>query len=216
MFQNTPLKEFVVPKNVAAIGTGAFVDVPLETLILKPTTPPTLQATGVFSGFRPDFAIYCLDVYETATNWTAYADYMQEVGNGGSEYAEVLIEGTEHMELTTGEWEDVPYASVSEEISIDQTTGEITLTGSTLQSNVSLYDYLPRNSVDLDGGYSFEYHGSDIYLDLSDCNVILDDGYPQVSNIIKLRNGGLWSWDLALSVYIESLAYDWVTAEKGV
>lgn len=82
VFQNTPLKEFVVPQNVTTIGTGAFNMVPLETLILKPTTPPTFQASEVFYGVRPDFAVFvpvgCLDTYQTATNWTEYADYMEE------------------------------------------------------------------------------------------------------------------------------------------
>lgn len=82
VFQNSPLREVVIPKNVTTIGTGAFDAVKLETLILKPTTPPTLQAAGVFSGFRQDFAIFvprgCLNAYQTATNWAAYASYMQE------------------------------------------------------------------------------------------------------------------------------------------
>ena len=49
---------------------------------LLPATPPTLSNTNAFNNIPDDCIIYVpagsLEAYQTATNWSAYADQMQE------------------------------------------------------------------------------------------------------------------------------------------
>lgn len=79
----TALTSLIIPSGVTSIGTGAFQNCTnMQEYHLKPTTPPTLAGTNAFSGIPADCIIYvpqgCLEAYQTATNWTAYAEYMQE------------------------------------------------------------------------------------------------------------------------------------------
>jgi len=49
---------------------------------LLPTTPPTLANTNAFAGIVAGTKIYVpvgsLEAYQTATNWSTYASYMEE------------------------------------------------------------------------------------------------------------------------------------------
>lgn len=79
----TALTSLTIPSGVTSIGTSAFQDCKnMQEYHLKPTTPPTLAGTNAFTGIPADCIIYvpqgCLEAYQTATNWTAYAEYMQE------------------------------------------------------------------------------------------------------------------------------------------
>ncbi len=72
-----------IPSGVTSIGSSTFqycYDV--EEYHLRPTTPPTLAATNAFQNIPSDCVIYvpqgCLSDYESATNWSTYASYMQE------------------------------------------------------------------------------------------------------------------------------------------
>lgn len=82
------LASIVIPNSVTDIATGTFENNTFgdcygmkEYHFLSPT-PPALGNTKVFSGIPSDCIIYVpvgsLQAYQTATNWTAYADHIQE------------------------------------------------------------------------------------------------------------------------------------------
>ena len=77
------LTTLTIPDSVTSIGNYAFSDCyGMVEYHLKPTTPPTLSDTSAFNGIPDDCIIYVpqgsLEAYQTATNWTTYASYMQE------------------------------------------------------------------------------------------------------------------------------------------
>lgn len=82
------LASIVIPNSVTAIATGTFDNntfgncYGMKEYHFLSSTPPTLGNTGAFSGIPSDCIIYVpvgsLKAYQTATNWTAYADQMQE------------------------------------------------------------------------------------------------------------------------------------------
>ena len=77
------LASITIPESVTRIYSCAFkYCYGMAEYHLKPTTPPTLSSTDAFSGIPSDCVIYvpqgCLDAYQTATNWSNYASYMQE------------------------------------------------------------------------------------------------------------------------------------------
>ena len=78
------LASVTIPDSVTVIGANAFrsCDGVKEYHIL-PTTPPTLSINA-FSGIPSDCIIYVpagsLEAYQTATNWSKYADQMREEG----------------------------------------------------------------------------------------------------------------------------------------
>ena len=79
----TSLASLTIPDGVTSIVNNAFQSCyGMAEYHLKPTTPPTLSSTNVFSNIPSDCVIYvpvgCLEAYQTATNWTTYASYMQE------------------------------------------------------------------------------------------------------------------------------------------
>ena len=77
------LSSIQIPQNVTSIGTSAFSNCyGMKEYHFKSTTPPTITSTNVFSGIPSDCVIYVpqgsLTAYQTATNWSTYASYMQE------------------------------------------------------------------------------------------------------------------------------------------
>lgn len=77
------LSSLIIPETVTSIGTTAFgFCYGVEEYHLLPTTPPTLAGTNAFNGIVAGTIIYvpqgCLEAYQTATNWSTYASYMQE------------------------------------------------------------------------------------------------------------------------------------------
>ena len=77
------LSSVVIPDGVTRIGNATFsYCYGIKEYHCKPLTPPTLSNTNVFSGIPSDCIIYVpvgsLEAYQTATNWSTYASYMQE------------------------------------------------------------------------------------------------------------------------------------------
>jgi len=73
----------IIPDSVASFGTYAISGCySLSQAHVYSTTPPTLADNKIFSGVSSDFVLYVprgsLNAYKTATNWSAYASYMQE------------------------------------------------------------------------------------------------------------------------------------------
>ena len=76
------LQSITIPSGVTSIGNYAFQYCSaIEEYHLLPTTPPTLGSTNSFSGIVSGTVIYVpsesLEAYQTATNWSTYASYMQ-------------------------------------------------------------------------------------------------------------------------------------------
>lgn len=77
------LNSIIVGRNVNEIQDYAFNDTRCVEFHFLSTTPPTLSSTNIFpDSTRFDYIIYVpvgsLEVYKTATNWTTYAQYIQE------------------------------------------------------------------------------------------------------------------------------------------
>lgn len=82
----TSLANINLPDSITSIGSYAFQYCRgIAGIHLAPTTPPTLGSSA-FSGISADCIIYVpysedhsiLEAYKTATNWSTYADHMQE------------------------------------------------------------------------------------------------------------------------------------------
>lgn len=74
-----------IPENVTEIQTRAFgYCYGMKEIHVFPTNPPSLLATNVFISIPSDCIIYVpvgsLQAYQTATNWSTYADQMREEG----------------------------------------------------------------------------------------------------------------------------------------
>ena len=72
-----------IPNGVTSIGNYAFQGCSgISEYHFASTTPPTLSSTSIFNGIAADCIIYVpvgsLEAYQTATNWSTYADKMQE------------------------------------------------------------------------------------------------------------------------------------------
>ena len=77
------LSSATIPENVTSIGNSAFSGCyGVKEYHLLPTTPPSLSSTSAFFGILSDCIIYVpvgsLEAYQTATNWSTYADQMRE------------------------------------------------------------------------------------------------------------------------------------------
>lgn len=77
------LASITIPDGITSIGTYAFSTCyGVKEYHLLPATPPTLSNTNAFNNIPDDCIIYVpagsLEAYQTATNWSAYADQMQE------------------------------------------------------------------------------------------------------------------------------------------
>lgn len=74
--RQTVWDEFVIPQNVTAINFyGVYINT-LKNLIMKPTTPPTLESMAFYEG-KPDKIIVpksAINAYKAATGWSTYAD----------------------------------------------------------------------------------------------------------------------------------------------
>ena len=87
-FQNCySLTSISIPDGVTSIGNTAFNNCSgVGEYHFKPTTPPTLGGTGVFTNIVSDCVIYVpysadhsiLEAYQTATNWAEQASKMVE------------------------------------------------------------------------------------------------------------------------------------------
>jgi hypothetical protein len=80
------LKSLTIPSGITSLGEGCFANNhSMEEYIFQSTNPPTLFDTAVFTGIRPFTRIYVpdasVDSYKTATNWTAYADYIYSIND---------------------------------------------------------------------------------------------------------------------------------------
>lgn len=81
--QCSSLSSLTIPNSVTSIGTNAFSSCyGMKEYHFLPTTPPTLASTNAFNNIQSDCIIYvpqgCLEAYQTATNFSNYASYMQE------------------------------------------------------------------------------------------------------------------------------------------
>lgn len=90
--RNSYVRKLFIPSSVTSIAATAFAyNYYLEEVHLYPTTPPTLANTNAFINcgdssitgscifyvpYSEDHSI--LEAYQTATNWSTYADKMQE------------------------------------------------------------------------------------------------------------------------------------------
>ena len=91
-FQNCySLKKLYFSNRLTSIGTSAFVGCyGILEYHFRSTTPPTLENTNAFSNLRGRTIIYVpysedhsvLEAYQTATNWSAYASFIQEEPQG--------------------------------------------------------------------------------------------------------------------------------------
>ena len=77
------LASITIPDSVTSIGNYVFrFCYGMAEYHLKPVTPPTLSSTNAFNDIPSDCLIYVpsgsLNAYQTATNWSSYADYMRE------------------------------------------------------------------------------------------------------------------------------------------
>ena len=85
MFYNCySLCEIVIPENVLEIQANAFTNcLGIEHYYLMPIIPPTLANISAFAGILERCKIHvpkgCLEAYQTAENWSTYADYMIEM-----------------------------------------------------------------------------------------------------------------------------------------
>ena len=79
----TALKRLVVPATVKTIGANSLncgSEENKTTFIFEGTTPPTIQSsTFIAENIEKIIVpIGCGDVYRNATNWTTFADYIEE------------------------------------------------------------------------------------------------------------------------------------------
>lgn len=77
------LHGIVLPRNVTSIGGGAFSDCSgLNKYVMLCPAPPTLSSISAFNEInalsRIEVPKGSLDAYRSATNWAAFADYMEE------------------------------------------------------------------------------------------------------------------------------------------
>ncbi len=77
------LSSITIPKSVTSIQYGVFSKCyGMKEYHLKSISPPNLFGTNAFSGIPSDCIIFVpkgsLESYKTATNWSTYADKMQE------------------------------------------------------------------------------------------------------------------------------------------
>lgn len=80
-FNRTALTSIIIPSTITFIAIGAFMSSPLESVTILATTPPSL-GSGAFSNGKLQ-TIYVpaesVELYKSASNWNAYADYIEPI-----------------------------------------------------------------------------------------------------------------------------------------
>ena len=84
MSASDAISSLIIPSTVTQVGKMAFQMTSLLNVHLKPTTPPiigndpfhTIENLVIYVPYSEDHSI--LAAYQSATNWSAYASYMQE------------------------------------------------------------------------------------------------------------------------------------------
>ena len=79
------MQTITIPSSVTSIAAAAFKNCYVAEIHILPTTPPTLSNSNAFT-MKPDTVVYVpysadhsvLATYQTASNWSSYASYMQE------------------------------------------------------------------------------------------------------------------------------------------
>lgn len=77
------IASIIIPSNVSSIWSSAFQGCyGMKEYHFLSTDPPNLENANAFQGIPDDCIIYVpvgsLEAYQTATNWSTYADQMQE------------------------------------------------------------------------------------------------------------------------------------------
>lgn len=80
----SPIRTFTIPDTVTAIDSSAFISYVADTIIMLPTTPPTIQSASfnlqrlakIVIPYSADHSV--LYAYQNATNWATYAAKMIE------------------------------------------------------------------------------------------------------------------------------------------
>lgn len=89
------LTSVLIPSEVTSIGVNAFRNCSrLTTLEMKPTTPPTLGSYAIANSGLTQIIVPAgsLSAYQSATNWSDYADLMVERWDLSN--AKVTVEGS--------------------------------------------------------------------------------------------------------------------------
>lgn len=92
LFAGTGLKHIEVPATVTSIGNQGLYGRSLETVIMRPTTPPTAASINIFYSYPTYLKIYVpysadhsiLNAYKTASNWTQFASRIYELDENGN------------------------------------------------------------------------------------------------------------------------------------
>ena len=80
----TSLASITIPQGVTSIGNNAFRSIGTDTagsvITMLDSTPPTLTSNAFQSAYIKKIIVPqgSLTAYQTATNWSAYAQYMEE------------------------------------------------------------------------------------------------------------------------------------------
>lgn len=77
------LIELIIPENVTTIGSNALrigSSTKKATITMKPTTPPTIDSSTFNASYLNKIIVPvgCGDAYKSATNWSNFADYIEE------------------------------------------------------------------------------------------------------------------------------------------
>lgn len=74
-FRDTKLTNITLPASITRIGSMTFYNCPLQTVIIRATTPPTLDNANAFNNDSTRFYVPDASVndYKAANNWSALA-----------------------------------------------------------------------------------------------------------------------------------------------